>query len=248
MEKIIIGNWKMNPKTEDEALNLVDDILAGLNIGLNKVGIVPPLVFLSAVSKKIENIKIDLGSQDVFWEDKGEYTGEVSADELKSIGVNFVIVGHSERRNMGETSKEINKKIKKCLDEDLKFVLCIGESINMRDRGVSVAKRFVSGELEKALDGISCDNKSLIVAYEPLWAISKNKNSNPASLDEVLEMIFFIKNYLNINGFMDIPVLYGGSINSDNFKDFLDEDIIDGILIGRASLSSESFIKIANYD
>jgi triosephosphate isomerase len=98
------------------------------------------------------------------------------------------------------------------------------------------------------LDGISCDNKSLIVAYEPLWAISKNKNSNPASLDEVLEMIFFIKNYLNINGFMDIPVLYGGSINSDNFKDFLDEDIIDGILIGRASLSSESFIKIANYD
>jgi triosephosphate isomerase len=242
MEKIILGNWKMNPQEKEEAVGLAKEIVEEVDKGI--IGIAPPLVFLSDVSDVVSDSSVMLGAQDVFWEDKGSHTGEVSIDELKSLGVEFVIIGHSERRGLGESDKEVNKKVKQVLENDLKAVLCVGEPENMRNKGVDVAKRFVSGELEKGLEGVSMNDDSLIIAYEPIWAIS-TQSEGPASVDDVLEMISFIKRYLKINDLDGgTPVLYGGSINRDNAGEFLRTKEIDGVLVGRASLEADEFLKI----
>ncbi len=242
MEKIILGNWKMNPQEKEEAVGLAKKIVE--RSGKNVVGVAPPLVFLSDVSDVVSDSSVMLGAQDVFWEDEGSHTGEVSVDELKSLGVEFVIIGHSERRGLGESDEEVNKKVKQVLENDLKVVLCVGEPENMRNKGVDVAKRFVSGELEKGLEGVSIDDDSLMIAYEPIWAIS-TQSKGPASVDDVLEMISFIKKYLKINDLNGgTPVLYGGSINGDNAGKFLRTKEINGVLVGRASLEADEFLKI----
>lgn len=232
----------MNPQEKEEAVGLAKEIVEEVDKGI--IGIAPPLVFLSDVSDVVSDSSVMLGAQDVFWEDKGSHTGEVSIDELKSLGVEFVIIGHSERRGLGESDKEVNKKVKQVLENDLKAVLCVGEPENMRNKGVDVAKRFVSGELEKGLEGVSMNDDSLIIAYEPIWAIS-TQSEGPASVDDVLEMISFIKRYLKINDLDGgTPVLYGGSINRDNAGEFLRTKEIDGVLVGRASLEADEFLKI----
>jgi len=242
MEKIVLGNWKMNPQEKQEAVDLAKEIVNEVNDGI--IGVAPPLVFLSDISEVVNDSPVMLGAQDVFWGDEGGHTGEVSVDELKSLGVEFVIVGHSERRKMGESDKEVNKKLKQVLENDLKAVFCVGEPERMRSKGVDVAKRFVSGELEKGLEGISIKNDSLIVAYEPIWAIS-DQGGGPASVDDVLEMISFIKKYLKVNDLNGgTPVLYGGSIDGDNVKKFFETQEINGVLVGRASLDVDEFLEI----
>ncbi len=253
--KTIIGNWKMNPETAEEALFLakgIIDQLGEVQLPKVEVGIAPPFVFLEEISK-VAGDRILLGAQDVFWESKGAYTGEVSAEELKSVGVQFVIIGHSERRKMGETDEEVNRKVRKALKEGLRVILCVGEEKEMRNKGIDVAKRFVSGELEKGLEktgtvlGKKTDN--LVIAYEPLWAISDKEGSEPATPEKAAEMISFIKKFLEIDGIAGgVKVLYGGSVDSENAGDFLKKEGIDGVLVGAASLDSEEFIRIINSD
>jgi len=251
-KKLIIGNWKMNPQTEEEALDLAKNIVSqhwGVEHPNVEVGVAPPFVFLGKVADVLEGSDIGLGAQDMFWEDKGGYTGEISADELKFLGVSFVIIGHSERRKMGETDYQINKKVYQALNKGFQVVLCVGESEDTRNKGIKAAKHFISNELKRDLEKIKPvldkNPENLIIAYEPLWAISAEKGSKPASPEKVVEITSFIKKFLDVNEITEATrVLYGGSVSSKNAKSFLERNEIDGVLVGGASLDVNEFVNI----
>ena len=208
------------------------------------VVIAPPFPFLGIVKKNIKKAK--LGAQDVFWFVKGPYTGEVSPQMLKSLGVSYVIGGHSERRNwLGETDEMINKKVKAALNAGLKIILCVGENKNIRKRGISIAKNFVKKQLEKDLAGTinyKLKNKNLIIAYEPVWAIGTGRSDKP---EQTVEISKFIKSFLKSKfRILNPKVLYGGSVNSENAHSFLNQPFIDGALVGGASLKPAQIRKI----
>ncbi len=240
MKKLIIANWKMNPASEKEAVKLAAKTEKGALKSGNDVVIAPPFPFLASVKKVLKKAK--LGAQDDFWENQGAYTGEISPAMLKSFGVKYVIAGHSERRRLGETDDAINKKVKASLKIGLKPVLCVGEPLEVRKKGLAAAKNFVKGQLKKDLKGVS--QSGLIVAYEPVWAISTNKGAKPDKPEDSLEMIRFIKAFLRKERKMKPAVLYGGSVTSKNAESFIQYQDINGALVGGASLKSEEFIKI----
>ncbi len=226
---MIVANWKMNPATLREAMGL-----ARLS-DRKGVVIAPPFVFLEAVGKVLE--KAVLGAQD---------TGEVSWRELKNFGVKYVIVGHSERRALGETDRTVNKKVKAALAHDLKVILCVGEpkrKLGVKNNELRKTKRYIKGQLEKDLAGIQ---NSLIIAYEPIWAIGTGKNDTPKNASE---MAGFIKQFFNSKFIIqNSKVLYGGSVNGKNAKSFLKARDIDGLLVGGASLKPKEFKKIMEYN
>src|SRR3989344_672721 len=237
MPKIIIANWKLNPATlaEAEELAKASDV-EGLVI-------CPPYPFLKAAAGVVK--KSQLGAQDLFWEDKGAYTGEVSGSQLKDLGVKFVIIGHSERRqNLGETDEMVAKKIAATLQDGLIPILCVGETRAQRDAGET--KEVVSRELTVGLSLIKnlirqpADKiKNLVVAYEPIWAIGSGTPDTP---DNMLEMVQFIE------GIIGTVVIYGGSVTSKNAESFLKHNEIGGALVGGASLNGEeikAIVKIA---
>ncbi len=242
--KILIANWKSNPDNPKSAVKLAKAI--------DKKGVVvaPPFPFLSAVRKTIK--KSALGAQDLFWAD-GPYTGEVSARDLKILKVKYVIVGHSERRRyLSETDELINKKVKAALKAGLKVVLCVGEPAIIRKRGIKKAKEFVKKQLVADLKKIPLNSKfyilnsRLIVAYEPVWAISTAKGSKPDTPQDAVEMIEFIKGILYSKFHILNPkVLYGGSVTAKNARGFLKNPpaggVIDGALVGSASLHPLEF-------
>jgi len=236
MSKILIANWKSNPDNLKSAVKLAKAI--------DKKGVVvaPPFPFLPAVSKAIK--KSTLGAQDLFWAD-GPYTGEVSARDLKILKVKYVIVGHSERRkNLKETDEMINRKLKAALKEGLKAVLCVGEPISVRKKGIKKAKNFVRSQLNADLKNLSLDSR-LIVAYEPVWAISTEKGSMSDTPQDAVEMIGFIKEILDSKFHILNPkVLYGGSVTAKNASGFLKEKAIDGALVGKASLHPLEFSRV----
>jgi len=238
MSKLIVANWKMYPQAESEA-----KILAK-NSDFPNVIVCPPFPFLGAVKSVIKKAK--LGAQDVFWFVKGPYTGGVSPQMLKSLGVSYVIVGHSERRSyLGETDEMINKKVKAVLNAGLKVILCVGENKNIRRKGIGTAKNFVKKQLEKDLAGTTnhkLQTTNLIVAYEPIWAIGTGRADKP--LDAV-KMAKFIKDFLKTKNYkLKTKVLYGGSVSSKNSFSFLSQPFIDGALVGGASLKLTEFKKI----
>lgn len=227
MKKLLVANFKMN---SPEA--------RGWKINAKKAEVVvcPAFPFLSDWDKK----GAQLGAQDVFWENVrsgGAYTGEVSAEMLKSFGVKYVIIGHSERRaNLGETDEVVNKKMKTALAAGLKVILCVGESKEVRKKGIKFAENFVRQELRADFAGVK--NKFLdkiAVAYEPIWAIGTGVADTPAGAEAMAE---FIKRLVKVK------VLYGGSVNSKNAGKFLNQKGIDGALVGGASLNSNEFQKI----
>jgi len=251
MKKLIIANWKENPNSITEAVSLAQQIDKGIGkANKAEVVIAPPFPFLSAVGKVLKRAK--LGAQNVFWEDKAAHTGEISPRMLKSSGVKYAIIGHSERRRLGETDEMINKKISASLKAELKVILCVGESLNVRRRGLSASKNFVKGQLKKDLKGLHSTfyilHSRIIVAYEPIWAISTNKNARPDKPEDALEMIKLIKQFCHSHfAIRNLPVLYGGSVNSKNAKNFLQYKEIDGALVGGASLKPDEFGKIVNF-
>ncbi len=244
MRKLIIANWKSNPTDVKSAIKLakaIDD---------KNVIITPPSPFLESVGKVLKYSS--LGAQNVFWAD-GPYTGEVSATDLKLMKVKYVIIGHSERRkNLKETDKMINLKIKATLKAGLKAVLCVGEPANIRRKGIKKAKDFVRSQLNKDLKGThnlllnpqtGGLNSRLIVAYEPVWAISTFKGAKPDTPEEASLMISFIKKTLSK---IKPKVIYGGSVNAGNAKAFLSQRVIDGALIGGMSLKPLEFRRVIN--
>ena len=244
MKKIIIANWKMNPRTAEEAKKIFTKISSRLS-GARKSDIVicPPFIYLEKFRKMSR--KFFFGAQNAFLGGMGAFTGEISTDMLYELGVKFVILGHSERRALGEGHVLINRKIKSALASGLVPILCVGE--NERDEN---HKYFdvVKSQILECLAGIQKSSISkIIVAYEPVWAISTTKNRKDASPEDIREMAIFIRKVLSDKFGTDAKktrVLYGGSVNERDAEDFVRDGEVDGLLVGKASLDPEKFAKI----
>ena len=247
-KNIIIGNWKMNPLSLKEAEKLFADVAKSISnikktARKTEVVICPPYVYLEKLKKLSK--KISLGAQDVFWGEVGAFTGEISADMLYDIGARYVIVGHSERRAMGENNNDINKKIKSALSAGLRPILCVGEGMRDENHGYFNLVRI---QLEECLLGISKNSISkIIIAYEPVWAISSTPNRKDATSDDSREMAIFIRKILSDKFGSEasgIRIIYGGSVNEKDAEDFLKNGGVNGLLPGKASLNPEKFSKI----
>lgn len=252
---IIIANWKMNPSDLNEALSIFDFMeREAENNNKAEIVICPPFMYLSAISAKLlekkenaNNIKI--GAQNCFWEKDGAYTGEISPIMLRNMSCEYIILGHSERREyLNEDDKMINKKIKAALEAGLKVIFCVGEK--KRDESGNYFN-FLKKQIESGLYGISAQElENIIVAYEPVWAISANKNARADTAEDLAKMVIFIKKILADifagaeNKAQEIKIIYGGSVNKENFKDFLYVPEISGLLIGADSLNPEELKNI----
>jgi len=224
MKPLIVANWKMNPQNLQGAKLLFDSVANGIkNLKNVEIVICPPFLYILNLKSQILNLK--LGAQDCFWEEKGAFTGEVSPKMLKDLGwCDYVILGHSERRKyLKETDEMINKKIKAALKSDLTPILCI--------ENISQLKKRTKDLLRK-------EQKKLIIAYEPVFAIGTGK---PCTPEKAKEMKTAIKKIID----KDIPIIYGGSVNSQNATDYIKMAGFQGLLVGGASLDSEEFIKLA---
>jgi triosephosphate isomerase len=244
----IAGNWKMN-KTVGEALDLVRQLKASIS-GMEEVevAIAPPFTALYAVHKELEGSSIRLAAQNLFWEEKGAYTGEVSPPMLKELGCQYVILGHSERRQFfGETDGTVNRKMKAALGQDLKVIFCIGETLEEREKGktFSVIERQLSGGLN---DIGKEEMKRIVVAYEPVWAIGTGKTATPEQAEDVHRVIRERLEKLYSRGIAeDVRIQYGGSVTPENVKGLMNQKNIDGALVGGASLKSDTFSKIVRF-
>ncbi len=242
LKKIIIANWKMNPQTLEEAKGIFNSIKKTAN-KLNKVEtiICPPFVYLYSLKAN--------GAQDIFYEERGSFTGEISAEMVKDVGVKYVIIGHSEKRRMGDTDDMINRKIKLALNAGLKIIFCIGEKTRDIE---SKYLGFIKNQIETGLKGVVKKYFSnIIFAYEPVWAIGAGSQAD--SPESTLRTVMFIKRRLfGIFGeelTKKTPILYGGSVSVKNAKDFLENAGIQGLLVGRESLNAKNFseiLKMAN--
>lgn len=264
MKPIIIANWKMKLGLK-ESLNLTEKIKNGLikkerriydrfigvqNRWSEKLDIVlcPSFSAISDIRKIVANTGIYLGAQDVFWEDKGAYTGEICASQLKEIGVKYVIIGHSEKRqNLGETDGMIHKKMRLALEAGLIPILCIGESYEERKEGQK--DYVIVRQLIKALEGIEVkENQKFIIGYEPVWVIGTGQavSSDEAELSGKLIknslLDLFSKEFIDNN----VRIVYGGSVSVKDAKEFLAQPSIDGALVGAASLDDKEFLGIIN--
>lgn len=239
--KLIVANWKMN-KTIAEGVDFVRELNKHVKeFGKNEVVICPPFVLLPELSKAMDN-RIKLGAQNIFYEDKGAFTGEVSPLMIKGL-CEYIVIGHSERRIVfGETSKIINRKVRKALEHNFKVILCVGETLEEREAGKT--SKVVGEQLKKGLAGVK-DLKNVVIAYEPVWAIGTGKNATPK---QVQEMHSFIKGMLGDKRVKlknnKVMVIYGGSVNQENAKELMKEKGIDGALVGSASLDVGSFLAI----
>ncbi|MHB8173777.1 MAG: triose-phosphate isomerase [Nitrospirota bacterium] len=245
---VIAGNWKMN-LTVPEALELVRGIIPSCS-GKTTVDVVigPPFTALHATACEIKGKGIGLAAQNMHFEARGAFTGEVSAAMLKDAGCTHVIIGHSERRQyFRETDDWVNKKVKTALSEGLTPIMCIGESLQERESGAAL--KVIETQLNGGLTGISTGQAGkVILAYEPVWAIGTGKTATPAQAQEVHA---FIREKLagafGKEAASGIRILYGGSVKPDNIKDLMAMDDIDGALVGGASLKAESFSTLVNY-
>ncbi|MEG6566970.1 triose-phosphate isomerase [Thermoanaerobacterium saccharolyticum] len=244
---IIAGNWKMY-MTPSEAVNLVNELKPLVSGAEAEVVVIPPFVDLVDVKKAIDGSNIKLGAQNMHWEEKGAFTGEVSPIMLKEIGVEYVVIGHSERRQyFAETDETVNKKVKSALSHGLKPIVCVGESLSQREAGE--AFNVVREQTKKALYGIkSEDALNVVIAYEPIWAIGTGKTATSKDANDVIKVIReTIADIYSIDIANEVRIQYGGSVKPDNAKELMSESDIDGALVGGASLKAQDFAKIVNY-
>ena len=247
-KKVIAGNWKMN-KLPNEAISFIEELQPLVKDTNNEVVICAPYTDLFYALNMAQGTNIKIGAQNMNWEEKGAYTGEVSGEMLKSIGVEYVIIGHSERRAYyGETDETVNKKLKKSLSLELKPIVCVGESLEQRESGD--AKNIVTSQTKLALEGLSnSDVENTIIAYEPIWAIGTGKT---ATKEDANETIKWIREEVANNFGKDVAdkviIQYGGSVKSSNAKELFEMSDIDGGLVGGASLVADEFSKIVNYN
>lgn len=255
MKKIIIANWKMAPSSLAEAeqiLDSVDELLGSWEGKEFSLVFCPPFVFTEEVGKILKTSHLlhqsELGAQDVFWEDKGADTGEISGPMLRKLGVRYVIVGHSERRwKLGESDEIVNKKLKAALRNELIPIVAVGEKTRDENYGHAVSwKDFLRQQTEATFAGLTADEVArCIIAYEPVWAISSNSDAKPDNPESALESIKTIKEILSSHySLVANRYLYGGSITSANAREFLSNDGFDGVLIGGASVDKDEFVKI----
>lgn len=240
MRKVIIaGNWKMY-KTQAESLEFLKAFLDTIaeTPDDREIVLCVPFTDLSVMSKSLHGTRVQLGAQNVHWEVAGAFTGEIAAPMLLELGVRYVIIGHSERRQyFGETDETVNLRLKAAQQHGLIPILCVGETKQQRDAGETEA--VISGQLEKDLEGI--DREQLVIAYEPIWAIGTGDTCESIEADRIIGLIR--KQVQN----SDLSILYGGSVKPGNIDEIMAQPEIDGALVGGASLSSADFSRLVNY-
>ena len=241
-EPIIAGNWKMNT-TVAEAVALVDDLASELpSIGGVEKVVCPPFVSLDAVSRRLAGTGVLVGAQNAHWERAGAYTGEISVAMLQGL-VDYVIVGHSERRKyFQESDEDVNRKVKAVLGAGLRVIMCVGEDLAVNEAGRTEV--FVGDQVRRGLNGVESLER-VVVAYEPIWAIGTGKPATPEAAGKVAGHIRAVVGDMFGHAAADgLRVQYGGSVTPEVFPDFVAHTEIDGALVGGASLKAESFIKI----
>jgi len=243
---VIAGNWKMH-KTIAEARNLASEIARkAVDLKEATLILIPPFTAISEVRKALEGTEIMVGAQDVFWEDQGAFTGEISPFQLKEAGCELVIIGHSERRQyFSETDEIVKKKVQAALRHNLIPIVCIGETLEEREKGQTLQK--ITTQLEQSIFTLSGDDfQKIILAYEPIWAIGTGRNATPEQAEEVHS---FIRNLIAHKYGKSLAsyaiILYGGSVKPANSSSLSREKDINGFLVGGASLEAESFLAIA---
>ncbi|MBI2655557.1 triose-phosphate isomerase [Candidatus Woesearchaeota archaeon] len=249
MKKLIAANWKMN-KTVPEAVSAAKELKLLIKNSKNaEVAVCPPFTALEAVGKELEKTKIKLGAQNMHFEDSGAYTGDISPLMLKGIGCEYVILGHSERREFfKEDDVLINKKVMSALKNKLTPILCVGETLEQRSS--SKAREVIDKQLRNCLDKVNAKQmQNVVIAYEPVWAISRGiSNTKPATKEDAEEMHKFIREFLG-NIFdsataKNARIIYGGSVKPENAEELLSMPNINGALVGNASLNAKSFAEI----
>lgn len=243
--KIIIANWKMKlglGVSIDLAKEIASDLMLD-KIGESEVVICPSFIAINEVGKILSPSKIKLGAQDVFWQENGAYTGEVSVEMLQELGCKYFIIGHSERRQyLGETNEMINKKARVILRSGEVPIVCVGETLEERRQGKK--DYIIMHQVERALQDVKIlDNQEIIIAYEPVWVIGTGRAVEPEEVKYVADLIRKIaqEHYSSKNSLM---VIYGGSVDSSNVRAFSERGGVDGFLVGAASLDAREFMKM----
>jgi triosephosphate isomerase (TIM) len=244
----IAGNWKMNagPRDADKLSKGIHDRLTGKNLKSDVV-VCPPFVSLQVAVNNLKDTTVKIGAQNVHFEDNGAYTGEVSTAMLKESGCDYVILGHSERREyFGDTDEIIAKKVKKAIDDGLNVIFCVGEKLEERKQDKH--QKVVMDQIKAVIDHLTEEDASqLTIAYEPVWAIGTGETATP---EQAQEMHLFIRNFMkelwSTERLSDVRILYGGSMKPANAEELLKQQDVDGGLIGGASLDAESFSAIVD--
>ena len=241
----VAGNWKMN-KSVQESLSLVKELVPGLGSIENVDSVIcPPFIALAKVSDLVKNSKIELGAQNLYWEEKGAYTGEISPGMVAEIA-EYVILGHSERRaDFQDTDEAVNKKVLAALTAGLKPILCVGETLDENENGKTgdVVKR----QLTDALKGVSIEDfGKIMIAYEPVWAIGTGKAATAEGANQVIKEYIRdeVSSLYSREAADKVRILYGGSVKPENAKEYFQQPNIDGALVGGASLNADAFIQI----
>ncbi len=243
--KVMAGNWKMN-MLPNEAIEFINNLAPLVKDSKPEVIICAPFTDLFYTLLSCQETNIHVGAQNMHWEESGAYTGEISAKMLKVINVEYVIIGHSERRQyFNETDETVNLKVKSALKNGLKPIVCVGETLEQREAGKTI--EVITTQTAKALEGLTKEElNNTIIAYEPIWAIGTGKTATSEDANESIKEIR--KEVLNKFGTDDITILYGGSVKKENAKELFTTSDIDGGLVGGASLDADTFSKIVNYD
>ncbi len=242
---IIAGNWKMN-KNIGESIDLANSIKRSLyDIEEVEIVVCPPFTSLSDVNEITMETNIKLGAQDCFWQTEGAFTGEVSAGMLKSVGCEYCIIGHSERRQLfGETNETVNKKLKALLKENIKPIVCVGETLEERKSGRTFD--VIKDHVVNSLAGISKEEMvRTVIAYEPVWAIGTGVNATKEQAEEAHKYIRALLGQMHGDEVAkSVRIQYGGSVKPENIKELISQEDVDGALVGGASLKADSFVQL----
>lgn len=247
-KKVIAGNWKMN-MLPNEAIAYIEELEPLVKDTKNEVILCVPYTDLFYCLMNAQGTNIKIGAQNMHFEDHGAFTGEVSGKMLKSIGVEYVIIGHSERREyFAETDESVNKKIKAAFENGLKPIVCVGEKLEQREAGE--AEKIVTNQIKLDLEGLTNDQvKNTIIAYEPIWAIGTGKTATSEDANNMIKTIRKqIADLFGEDVAQEVIIQYGGSVKSSNAKELFTTSDIDGGLVGGASLKPDEFSKIVNYE
>jgi triosephosphate isomerase len=246
MQTLIVGNWKLN-KTPLETIELIGNIAPLIKLSGKEVVVCPSAVCLFAAAKAIKGTRIKLGAQDICYERSGAYTGETSIDALLELGIEYVIIGHSERRQyFGETDESVNKKVLRSIEQRICPIICVGESLIQKEDGITA--EVVRMQTKRALKGVNTGYISqIVIAYEPIWAIGSGRTATAEDANRTIREIRSVCTELyGYESSSIIRILYGGSMNPSNASTLLSRSDIDGGLIGGASLDAKDFASIVN--
>jgi len=240
----IAGNWKMNLNGE-QAVALATEVAAKCTAGKVDVAVCPPFVYLEAVGRALKGSPVALGAQDLYFEPPGAFTGEIAAEMLVDVGCKYVILGHSERRNvLGESSELVNRKLLAALNAGLSPIVCVGELLEQREAGQTLD--VIQEQFDGSFAGITTEQMATVtIAYEPVWAIGTGKVATPEQAEEIhLDLRRILENRYNAELAASVRIQYGGSVKPGNAADLMGRENIDGALVGGASLTADAFMGI----